>query len=148
MRIVLSSTFALLVGMGAAFAFPTAEVPTSEAAYVAKLKTAAPEEIVARSTILMTQDGKERSVQTGTNGFTCFIAGDGTPLCGDEAGIAWFKAIGAKSDPPSKIGFIYMLAGDTGTTKELMRNNRVRAVLVVLERWCSSSRLGRHCAEC
>src|SRR4051812_30075161 len=32
--------------------------------------------------------------------------------------------------------------------KELMRNNRVRAVLVVLERWCSSSRLGRHCAEC
>jgi hypothetical protein len=32
--------------------------------------------------------------------------------------------------------------------KELMRNNRVTAVLVVLERWCSSSRLGRHCAEC
>ena len=67
--------------MGAALAFPTAEVPTSEAAYVAKVKTAAPEEIVAKSTILMTQGGKERSIQTGTNGFTCFIAGDGTPLC-------------------------------------------------------------------
>jgi len=116
MRIVLSSISALLVGMGAALAFPTAEVPTSEAAYVAKLKTAAPEEIVAKSTILMTQDGKERSIQTGTNGFTCFISRDGTPLCGDEAGIAWFKAIGAKSDPPNKIGFIYMLAGDMGTT--------------------------------
>ena len=116
MRIALSSTVALLVGMGTAFAFPTPEVPTSEAAYIAKVKTAAPEEIVAKATIVMTQDGKERSVQTGTNGFTCFIGGDGTPLCGDEAGIAWFKAIGSKSDPPNKIGFIYMLAGDTGTT--------------------------------
>ena len=45
---------------------------------------------------LMTQDVKERSLQTGTNGFTCFITGDGTPLCGDETGIAWFKAIGFK----------------------------------------------------
>jgi hypothetical protein len=116
MRTVLSSTLALLVGMGAALAFPTAEVPTSEAAYVAKVKTAAPEEIVAKATIVMTQDGKERSLQTGTNGFTCFVAGDGTPLCGDDAGIAWFKAIGSKSEPPNKIGFIYMLAGDTGTT--------------------------------
>jgi hypothetical protein len=57
MRIVLSSTLALLVGMGAAIAFPTAKVPTSEAAYMAKVKTAAPEEIVAKATIVMTQDG-------------------------------------------------------------------------------------------
>ena len=85
MRIVTSSTLALRVGMGAALAVPTAEVPTSEAAYIAKVKTAAPED---KATILMTQDGKERSLQTGTNGFICFIAGDGTPLCGDETGIA------------------------------------------------------------
>jgi|SRR6516162_4800715 len=116
MRIVLSSTLALLVGMVTALAFPTAEVPTSEAAYIAKVKTAAPEENVAKATIVMTQDGKERTLQTGSNGFTCFIAGDGTPLCGDEAGIAWSKAIGSKSDPPNKTRFIYMLAGDTGTT--------------------------------
>ena len=101
---------------GAALAFPTSEVPTSESPYLAKVNTAAPVEIVAKSTITMTQDGKEKTLQTGTNGFTCFITGDGTPLCGDEAGIAWFKAIGAKSDPPNKIGFIYMLAGDTGTS--------------------------------
>jgi hypothetical protein len=59
MRIVLSSTLALLVGMGAAVAFPTAEVPTSEAAYMAKVKTAAPEEIVVKATNVMTQDGKD-----------------------------------------------------------------------------------------
>src|SRR5215471_4494447 len=116
MRIVLSSTLALLVGMETALAFPTAEVPTSDAAYVAQVNTAAPDEIVAKATITMTQDGKEKTIQTGTNGLTCFITGDGTPLCGDEVGIAWFKAIGAKSDPPNKIGFIYMLAGDNGTT--------------------------------
>jgi hypothetical protein len=28
----------------------------------------------------------------------------------------WVKAVGAKTEPPDKIGFIYMLAGDTGTT--------------------------------
>jgi hypothetical protein len=44
--------------MGTAFAFPTAEVPTSEAAYVTKVKTAAPEGIVAKATIVMMQDGK------------------------------------------------------------------------------------------
>ena len=101
---------------GAALAFPTSEVPTSESPYLAKVNTAAPVEIVAKSTITMTQDGKEKTLQTGTNGFTCFITGDGTPLCGDEAGIAWSKAIGSKSDPPNKTRFIYMLAGDTGTT--------------------------------
>jgi hypothetical protein len=30
--------------------------------------------------------------------------------------MAWMKAIGERTDPPDKIGFIYMLAGDTGTT--------------------------------
>jgi hypothetical protein len=32
--------------------------------------------------------------------------------------------------------------------KDLTRNNRVRVVLVALERWCSSSRPGRYGAEC
>jgi hypothetical protein len=88
----------LLVGMGTALAFPTAEVPTSEAAYVAKVKTAAPEEIVAKATIVMTQDGKERTLQTGTNGFI-WLHCRGRHA---EAGIAWFKANGSKSDPLNK----------------------------------------------
>jgi hypothetical protein len=28
----------------------------------------------------------------------------------------WFKAVGAKAPPPDKTGFIYMQAGDTGTS--------------------------------
>jgi hypothetical protein len=116
MRMILSSTLALLIGTGAALAFPTEEVPTSEPAYIAKVKTAAPAEIVAKASIVMMQDGKPKSLQTGTNGYTCLIGPDGTPLCADENGMAWWKAVGSKSDPPNKIGFIYMLAGDTGTS--------------------------------
>jgi hypothetical protein len=116
MRIIISSTLALLIGAGAALAFPTEEVPTSEPAYLAKVKTAAPENIVAKASIVMMQDGKPRSLQTGTNGFTCLIDPGGTPLCADENAMAWQKAVASKSDPPNKIGFIYMLAGDTGTS--------------------------------
>jgi hypothetical protein len=107
---------ALLICNGAALAFPTDEVPTSEPAYLAKLKTGAPEQIVAKATITMMQDGKTKSLQTGTNGYTCLIDNTGTPLCADENGMAWRNAVASKSDPPNKIGFIYMLAGDTGTS--------------------------------
>ena len=57
------------------------------------------------------QDGKPKSLQAGTNGFTCMISPDGTPLCADENGMAWNNALRSKTDPPNKIGFIYMLAG-------------------------------------
>ena len=116
MRMILSSTLAILIGTGAALAFPTEEVPTSEPAYLAKVKTAAPAEIVAKASIVMMQDGKPKSLQTGTNGYTCLIGPDGTPLCADENGMAWLDAVGKKATPPNKIGFIYMLAGDTGTS--------------------------------
>jgi hypothetical protein len=116
MQMILSSTLAIIIGTGAALAFPTDEVPISEPAYLAKVKTAAPEQIVAKASIVMMQDGKSHSLQTGTNGFTCQISEDGTPLCADENGMAWMNAVASKSDPPNGIGFIYMSAGDTGTS--------------------------------
>jgi hypothetical protein len=48
MRLAVSSTVALLIGAGAVFAPPTEEIPNSDPAYLAKVKTAAPEEIVAK----------------------------------------------------------------------------------------------------
>ena len=110
MRMVLSSTLALLIGTGTALAFPTEEVPTAEPAYLAKVKTAAPAEIVAKASIVMMQDGKSRSLQTGTNGYTCLISPDGTPLCADENGMAWWKAVGSKSDPAKQDRF-HLYAG-------------------------------------
>ncbi len=119
MRTLLCSVAALLIGVGMAHAqhhYPTADVPTSEPEYLAKVKTAAPEPIVNKATIIMMQEGKPRELQAGSNGFTCLISPDGTPLCADQNGMEWVQAIGARTEPPDKIGFIYMLAGDTGTT--------------------------------
>jgi hypothetical protein len=119
MRTLLCSVAALLIGVGMAHAqhqYPTTDVPTSEPAYLAKVKTAAPEPIVNKATIVMMQGDKPRELQAGSNGFTCLISPDGTPLCADQNGMEWVKALGARTEPPDKIGFIYMLAGDTGTT--------------------------------
>ena len=96
--------------------YPTADIPTSEPEYIAKVKSAAPEQIVNKASIIMMPEGKPRELQAGSNGFTCLIGRDGTPLCADQNGMEWVKAISARSKPPNKIGFIYMLAGDTGTT--------------------------------
>jgi hypothetical protein len=88
----------------------------SEPEYVAKAKTAAPESIVNEATIVMRQEeGDPKTLQTGSNGFTCLVSNDGRPLCADPNGMEWM-AIGAKATPPNKTGFIYMMAGDTGTS--------------------------------
>jgi hypothetical protein len=97
--------------------FPNEEVPKTEPEYIAKVKTAAPAPVVINATITMSQaDGSSKILQTGSNGFTCFIGDDGVPECDDQNAMEWRKALGAKQTPPNKIGFIYMLAGDTGTS--------------------------------
>ena len=114
MRTMLYFIAAGLMWGGLAYAqpqYPTAEVPTAEPAYLAKVKTAAPEPIVSQATILMMQEGKPRELQAGSNGFTCLIVPDGTPLCADQNGMAWLKALDERTNPPDTIGFIYMLAG-------------------------------------
>jgi hypothetical protein len=101
----------------AQFKFPTEDVPKTEAEYIAKAKTAAPPAVVNNATITMPQaDGSSKVVQKGTNGFTCFIGDDGTPECDDQNAMEWRAALRAKQTPPNKIGFIFMLAGDTGTS--------------------------------
>ena len=118
-RSILCVVAVLLIGGGTAQAqhqYPTADIPTSEPAYIAKVKTAAPEEIVNKASIIMVQEGKPRELQAGSNGFTCLVTPDGTPACADPNAMEWMKSIRARTAPSDKIGFIYMLAGDTGAT--------------------------------
>jgi hypothetical protein len=97
--------------------FPTEEVPKTETEYIAKVRTAAPASVVNNAAIIMDQpDGTAKTLQAGSNGFTCFIGGDGTPECDDQNAMEWRKALRANQTPPNKIGFIFMLAGDTGTS--------------------------------
>jgi hypothetical protein len=99
MRTMMCVMTTLLIGISMAHAqhqYPTAEVPTSEPAYLAKVKTAAPEHIVSKATIIMMQEGKPRELQAGSNGFTCLIAPDGTPLCADQNGMEWMQSVRAR----------------------------------------------------
>lgn len=101
----------------AAAQFPTPGVPKSEPEYLAKVKTAAPASVVDKATIVMMQEkGEPKTLQTGSNGFTCLLDSEGTPLCADANAMEWRKAVGAKATPPNKTGFIYMMAGDVGTS--------------------------------
>jgi len=104
----------------AALAVPAAAQtpPMSDADYLAKVTTAAPAGLVKGATILQMQaDGSMKTLQTGSNGFTCMLAPPaGDPMCADANAMAWVKALMTKTAPPDAIGFVYMLAGDNGAS--------------------------------
>jgi hypothetical protein len=91
---------------------------SSDADYMAKVMTAAPESIVKGATVVaMDKGGSMRTLQNGTNDFTCMLMGDGTPMCTDKNGMEWVHAFSTHAaPPPNKIGFMYMLAGDVGAS--------------------------------
>lgn len=90
---------------------------STDADYMAKVMTAAPEAIVKGATVVsMDKSGSMRTVQKGTNDFTCMLMGDGTPMCTDKNGMEWVHAFSTHAAPPNKIGFMYMLAGDVGAS--------------------------------
>ena len=89
---------------------------SSDSDYVAKIMAAAPASVVKGATIVQTQtDGTMKVLQTGTNGFTCMVAG-ANAMCLDTNAMAWARAWMTHSAPPDKVGFVYMLAGDDGAS--------------------------------
>ena len=95
----------------------TADVPKDDTTFTAKALMGAPADIGKDATIVRIGDGfKLTPVKTGSNGWTCSIDPDGTPFCTDAVGLQWYAAISTKGEPPDKSGFIYMMAGDTGTS--------------------------------
>jgi hypothetical protein len=94
-----------------------AQQPMSDADYITKTMSAAPEAIAKAATVLaMEKDGTTRTLQKGTNEFTCMVLPDSTPMCADPAGMEWMHVLMHHSTPPSNVGFMYMLAGDEGTS--------------------------------
>ena len=89
----------------------------SDSDYTAKVMTAAPAPVVEGATIVEAQkDGSMRTLQKGTNEFTCMLLDLTTPMCADKNGVAWMAALMAHATPPDALGFVYMLAGDGGTS--------------------------------
>jgi hypothetical protein len=104
---------ALIGSISAAYA---QHAMVSDQELMAKLKDAAPANIVAHATILnMGADGKMKAIQEGNNGWTCMDPG-GAPMCADKGAMEWAQAWQSKGPAPQKLGFIYMLRGDNGAS--------------------------------
>ena len=94
----------------------SAQTTSSDSAYMSKVMTAAPASVVKSATIVeMQKDGSMRTLQSGTNGFTCMLIVT-DPMCADKNAMAWMRAIMTHSAPPDSVGFVYMLAGDRGAS--------------------------------
>ena len=129
MTLVLSAACAALALAGTAKAMEM----QSDEQLVKALSTAAPQHVLEHATILnMDRDGKMRTVRDGSNGWTCMDPG-GAPMCADKAAMEWAQAWQSHGPAPQKLGFIYMLNGDTGASNtdpyakgETADNNWVR----------------------
>lgn len=97
--------------------------PVTEQELMDKLKDAAPAAVLKDATITSTRAPASGPAWT-------LLA---VPLCADAAGMEWGKLWQSKGPPPQKLGFIYMLRGDNGTsntdpyaTKETPDNDWVK----------------------
>ena len=93
----------------------------SDAKLIAMLTKAAPPSIGKDATVIdMSADGSMRTLRQGKNGFTCMPDSPKTkahPMCLDANAMEWAKAWMSHQNPPAgKVGFVYMLAGDTGVS--------------------------------
>jgi hypothetical protein len=81
--------------------------------------SAAPSTVAKGATIVaVSADGQMRVVRQGTNTFTCLPDNPNTPgpdpMCGDRNAMEWVEAWIQKKEPPkNKVGFMYMLSGET-----------------------------------
>ncbi len=109
------SAMALALTAAPAYAQQTGAISNSD--YIAKIMTGAPAAVVKGATIIeMQSGGPMRTIQTGSNGFTCMMLDSATPMCADQNAMAWAHAYMTHAAPPNSVGFIYMLAGDGGTS--------------------------------
>jgi hypothetical protein len=86
--------------------------PVTDEAYMKRVMSAAPPQIVADATVTRMQNGAMQTLKKGTNEWTC-MENNGTPMCMDPNAMEWAHAWQSHGPATDKTGFIYMLAGDT-----------------------------------
>jgi hypothetical protein len=113
-RLTLSAIVLAVVAGGVAWA---QEANGPDSAYVAKVMAGAPAAVVQNATIVQMQEGGGmRTLQRGTNGFTCMMIDSNTPMCADRNAMLWAQALMGHTAPPNTVGFVYMMAGDNGAS--------------------------------
>ena len=89
----------------------------TDAEMLEHLKGTAPSAVLDNATILnMAADGNMAVIRKGTNGWTCMDPDGHDPMCADAGGMEWGGAYMSKGAAPQKLGFIYMLRGDSGAS--------------------------------
>jgi hypothetical protein len=92
------------------------EAQVSDAEYTAQALSAAPEAIAKDAAVVrMDKNGTMRTVRSGSNGFTCMVAGT-DKMCNDANSMEFIGAMMKHEPPPDKVGISYMLAGDKGAS--------------------------------
>jgi hypothetical protein len=80
---------------------------------------AGPEPVAKGAAVVRPEpDGSMRTIREGTNGFTCLIMGTDR-MCADKNSMDFIHAIMHKEPSPDRLGFAYMLGGDTGPSGEV-----------------------------
>jgi hypothetical protein len=114
---VITAIFATLALAIFAASANAQQATSSDAEYIANIKKGAPPEVVDQATIIKLASGhQEQTVRAGTNQFTCMVDPTNVPMCMDEAATEWVHAWMGHTNPPDKVGFIYMLRGDSGAS--------------------------------
>ena len=103
--------YAFLLSAGTAWAQPA---PQTDTQLIASATSAGPKAVGESATIVaMNADGSMRTLRQGSNGFTCMPDDPGTPgpdpMCLDANGMEWLHALMNKTEPPDKVGFVFML---------------------------------------
>ncbi len=112
----LAAGLSLIALATAAYAEQPQMAAASDSEYIAKAMSAAPEQVAKDATIVaMGEDGSMRMLRKGSNEFTCMILGN-DPMCMDKNATEWGNALMTHQAPPDKVGFMYMLRGDSGAS--------------------------------
>ena len=115
MRILLAATCAVLGTIAVAHAQQKPAAEPSEEEYLTRVQEAAPPQVVEGATIMRMQNGTMHVLKKGSNSWTCMEAA-GAPMCLDPNAMEWAHAWETHGPAPTKSGFIYMMAGDTGAS--------------------------------
>jgi len=113
---------AFLTVLASAVAVPAISAEMSNGEIIANAVSAAPKAVGDNARVITFDDKLNMIVlREGTNNFTCIPNDPATPsndpVCVDENGLAWSLALIKKEPPPEgKIGFGYMLQGETAAS--------------------------------
>jgi hypothetical protein len=113
MRMILATTCTVVALAGLAHAQQSP--PVTDEAYMKRVMSAAPPQIVADATVTRMQNGAMQTLKKGTNEWTC-MENNGTPMCMDPNAMEWAHSWQSHGQATDKTGFVYMLAGDTGAS--------------------------------